>query len=70
MIQLLFNKTTPNFQLLPISKVDQSLLRIREAPPLQEAKRQIISSEDPEVSEYGHIIPHSHTADEPTAPWE
>ena len=28
MIQLLLNKTTPHFQLLPMSKVDQSLLRI------------------------------------------
>ena len=33
MIQLLLIKTTPYFQLLPISKVDQSLLRIHEAPP-------------------------------------
>ena len=30
-----FNKTTPNFQLLPMCKVDQSLLRIHEVPPLQ-----------------------------------
>ena len=30
MIQLLLNKTTPHFQLLPMSKVDQSLLRIHE----------------------------------------
>ena len=34
MIQLHSNKTTPHFQLLPISKVDQSLLRIHEAAPL------------------------------------
>ena len=33
--KLLLNKTTPHFQLLPTSKVDQSLLRIHEAPPLQ-----------------------------------
>ena len=29
------NKTTPHFQLLPMSKVDQSYLRIHEAPPLK-----------------------------------
>ena len=34
-IQLLVNKTTPHFQLLPMSKVDQSELRIHEVPPLQ-----------------------------------
>ena len=33
-IQLLSNKTAPCFQLLPISKVDQSKLRIHEVPPL------------------------------------
>ena len=35
MMQLFLNKTTPSFQLLPISKVDLSLLRIHEVPPLQ-----------------------------------
>ena len=39
MIQLLLNTTTPPFQLLPMPKVDQSLLRIHEAPPLQKAKK-------------------------------
>ena len=29
-----FNKTTPHFQLLPMFKVDQSLLRIHEVSPL------------------------------------
>ena len=42
MIQLLLNKTTLPFQLLPMPKVDQSLLRIHEAPPLQKAKSQVI----------------------------
>ena len=42
MIQLLLNKTTPHFQLLPMPKVDQSLLRVHEAPPLQQAKSQVI----------------------------
>ena len=42
MIQLLLNKTTPHFQLLPMSKVDQSKLRIREVPPLQQSKSHII----------------------------
>ena len=27
------NKTTPKFQLLPMSRLDQSLLRIHEVPP-------------------------------------
>ena len=40
MIQLLLNKTTPPFQLLPMPKVDLS--RIHEVPPLQEAKSQDI----------------------------
>ena len=44
MIQLLLNKTTPPFQLLPMPKVDQSLLRIHEAPPLQKAKSQVIQT--------------------------
>ena len=37
MIQLILNKTTPHFRLLhvPMSKVDQSVLRIHEVPPLQ-----------------------------------
>ena len=30
-----FNKTMPHFQPLPMSKVDQFLLRIYEVPPLQ-----------------------------------
>ena len=42
MVQLLLNKTTPHFQLLPMSKVDQSLLHIHEVPPLQKPKSQII----------------------------
>ena len=29
------DKTTPHFQLLPMSKVNQSLLRIHEVPPSQ-----------------------------------
>ena len=37
MIQLLLNKTTPYFQLLPMSKVDQSKLRINEVPPFSTA---------------------------------
>ena len=41
MIQLLLNKTTPHFQLLPMSKVDQSLLCIHEVPPSQLAKSQV-----------------------------
>ena len=35
MIQLTSNKITPHFQLLPMSKVDQSYLRIHKVPPLQ-----------------------------------
>ena len=35
MKQLPSNTITPNFQLLPISKVDQSNLRIQDVPPLQ-----------------------------------
>ena len=42
MIELLLNKTTPHFQLLPLCEVDQSLLRIHEVPPLQLAKSQVI----------------------------
>ena len=34
-IQLLLNKTSSHFQLLPMSKIDLSLLRIHEMPPLQ-----------------------------------
>ena len=30
-----FDKTTPHFQLLSMSKVGHSLLRIHEVPPLQ-----------------------------------
>ena len=33
MIQLLLNKTMPHFQLLPMSKVGQSKLRIHKVPP-------------------------------------
>ena len=29
------NKATPHFQLLPMSKIDKSKLRIHELPPLQ-----------------------------------
>ena len=42
MIQLLLNKTTPDFQLLPMSTVDQSLLCIHEVPSLQYPKSHII----------------------------
>ena len=35
MIQLLSNKTRHHFQLLPMSKVDHSELRIHKVPPLQ-----------------------------------
>ena len=42
MIRLLLNKNTPDFQLLPMSKVDQFQLHIHEVPPLQQAKSQII----------------------------
>ena len=34
-IRILLNKITPHFQLLPLSKVDQSYLRIHELSPLQ-----------------------------------
>ena len=33
MVQLLSNKNMPHFQLLPMAKVGQSLLRIYEVPP-------------------------------------
>ena len=33
--KLLFNKTLPHFQLLPMSKVDQSQVPIHEVSPLQ-----------------------------------
>ena len=36
------NEITPHFQLLPMSKVDQSVLRIHEMPPLQYPKSHII----------------------------
>ena len=39
MILLLLNKTTPHFQLLPMSKVDQSFLRIHEVPPFTVSKK-------------------------------
>ena len=42
MILLLLSKSKPHFQLLPMSKVDQSLLRIHEVPPLQYPKSHII----------------------------
>ena len=42
MIQLLLNKTTPNFHLSPMSKADQSLLSIYEVPPLQYPKSPIL----------------------------
>ena len=42
MIKLLLNKNTPHFQILPMSKVDQSYLRIHEVPPLQYPKNHII----------------------------
>ena len=34
-ILLLLNKTTPHFQVFPMPKVDQSLLRMHEASPIQ-----------------------------------
>ena len=34
MKRLLLNKSMPHFQLFPMSKVDKSLLRIHEVPPL------------------------------------
>ena len=34
-VTLALNKTTPHFQLLSMSKVDQSLIRIHEVLPLQ-----------------------------------
>ena len=37
-----FEKNTPHFQLLPMSKVDQSKLGIHEVPPLQYPKSHII----------------------------
>ena len=40
MIQLSSNKITPQFQLLPMSKIDQSYLRIHDVPPLQLPKVQ------------------------------
>ena len=40
------NKTTLHFQLLPMPKVDQSLLRMHEAPPLQKAKSQVIPTRE------------------------
>ena len=42
MMQLLLNKTMPSFKLLPMPKVDSSLIRIHEAPSLQKAKSQVI----------------------------
>ena len=41
-MDILLNKTTPHFQLLPMLKVDRSLLRIHEVPPLQLAKSQVV----------------------------
>ena len=35
LIQLLLNKTSSHFKLLPMSNVDQSLLHINEVPHLQ-----------------------------------
>ena len=35
MLQLSSKEITPHFQLLPVSKVDQSYLDIHEVPPLQ-----------------------------------
>ena len=53
MIQLLLNKTMPHFQLLPISKVDTSSLRIHEVPPLQYPKSHIIPHH---LTEVYHVI--------------
>ena len=41
-LQLLLNRTTTHFQLLPMSEIDQSSLRIHEVPPLQLAKSLLI----------------------------
>ena len=46
MIQLLLNKTTPHFQLLPMAKIDKSSLRIHEVPPLQCPKSHKIRIDD------------------------
>ena len=46
MIQLLLNKTTPLFQLLPMSRVDQSELHIHEVPLLKYPKSHMIHSAD------------------------
>ena len=37
-VHLLLNKTTPHFCLLPMSKVDQSLIRIHEVPSYSNQK--------------------------------
>ena len=42
--KLLLIKTTPHFHLLPMSKVDQSQLRIHAVPPLQYPKSLIIAT--------------------------
>ena len=42
LIQLLLNKITPHFHLLPMSEVDQSFLRIHEVSPLQYHKSHIM----------------------------
>ena len=49
MIQLLKGaKITPHFQLLPMSKVEESLLRIHEVPLLQLPKSHIIPTQGKE----------------------
>ena len=39
LMQYFFNKTTPHFQNLPMSKADQSELRIHEVPPFTVTKK-------------------------------
>ena len=46
MIQLLLNKTTPHFQLLPMSKVDQSAFMGRRLYSKQKVKEYTISFVD------------------------
>ena len=68
MIQLLLNKTTPPFQLLPMPKVDQSSLRIHEAPPLQKAKSQVYNSSStliPTRDGSGSVVVECLTRDRP-----
>ena len=51
-MELLLNKTTPHFQLLLMSKVDKSQLRIHKVPPLNCPKSHI----NPLAGSYIHEI--------------